>query len=374
MKKIILVLILLVFVIGCVEKECETNEDCPTKTCFIAKCKENNCVLSPISDCCGNEICEVGEIYPECVVDCPNCDDKNDCTVDEYDYHKQECVNTIVPNVICCGNSLCETGETYSNCARDCPNCEDDNKCTKDKYDYHEQRCVNEVTIPCCGNEICDKDFETYSICPVDCPNCDDNGKFTTDSFNYETQECENIVTHYFIDDFESGIKSWSFHGGEYSTEVENGNTYLKLGHSQANLKTEWDNYGIKFRFKWVSGSMHINFRHSSIEKGWNRYYVSISRRLETLDKQVGDDFQKLKEVRFGFDDDWHTLETRCYDNIINVYLDDELAIKYKDTEEPFLSGRTGFEVHTGGASVTPEFWIDDVEIKVISEEDIVYP
>jgi len=192
MKKIILILALVIFIIGCAEKECETNEDCPTKTCFPAKCKENKCVSSPISDCCGNKICEVGETYEDCVVDCPNCDDINDCTDDLFDYHKRECINKPILNVVCCGNGLCEIGETYESCTRDCPNCDDENECTKDSYDYHEQKCINEIIVPCCGNEICDEDVETYSSCSTDCPNCDDNDKLTVDSFNYETQECEN--------------------------------------------------------------------------------------------------------------------------------------------------------------------------------------
>ena len=76
--------------------------------------------------------------------------------------------------------------------------------------------------------------------------------------------------------------------------------------------------------------------------------------------------------------DNWHTLEIRGYDNILNVYMDDELLRKYKDTEDPILSGGVAFEV-SGESKYLPgwgeaEFLIDDVEIKVIIEEDVVYP
>jgi len=67
------------------------------------------------------KICEAGETYETCPTDCPNCNDKNECTIDEYDYHLQECVNTPILDVVCCGNGVCETGETYENCSRDCP-------------------------------------------------------------------------------------------------------------------------------------------------------------------------------------------------------------------------------------------------------------
>ena len=420
-----LLLAAIILISGCVEKECETGADCLAKDCQKADCVNSKCSYSAVPDCCGNEICEVGETYPgcaadypncddanECTVDdydyheqecisepvtpccgndicdkdsedysscpgdCPNCDDKNDCTVDEYDHYKQECVNTPVLDVICCGNGACEMGEDYESCARDCPNCADDNECTEDSYDYHELECVNEVIIPCCGNEICDEGVEDGSSCPADCPDCDDGNRLTTDTFNYATQACESVVTHYFIDDFEGDTKNWGFSGeGTWSTAVEEGNTVLKLGWVQANLKTEWENYALKYRFKRVAGSMHANFRHSEPKEGWNRYFVGVSQwGVGALHKQVGDDFQTLKDIGFEIDEGWHTIEIKCYDNIIVVYLDDELIRKYKDTSDPLLSGRVGIEIHTGGEDVQPEFLIDDVEVKVLAEGEVVYP
>ena len=423
--KIIALMIILVFINGCTEKECKTADDCLSKTCSDVNCKNNKCVYSSVSDCCGNEKCEPKETYNNCVDDCPDCNDKNDCTSDEYDYHEQKCVNELIspccgndvcdkdtesysncaadcPNcnddnectkdsydyhkqkcvnapilgVICCGNSVCETGETYKNCADDCPNCNDDNECTKDSYDYHKQECINEVITPCCGNNICDENVEIHSNCQKDCPDCDDDNKLTTDNFNYATQKCENPITYYFIDNFEGDIKSWEFSGeGNWSTEVKEGNTVLKLGHKQANLKKDWTDYAFKFRFKRIDGSMHVNFRHSYTKDGWNRYFVSVSERgVDNLNKQQGNDFQKLELADFKLSEGWHTLEIRSYDNIINVYVNNELSIKYKDTENSYLSGGVGFEIHTGGTPISPEFLIDDVEIKVITEEDIIYP
>jgi len=100
-------------------------------------------------DCCGNKICEVGEVYLECM-DCPNCDDENKCTSDSYDYNKHECVNKPILDVVCCGNTLCEEGyETNSDCPKDCPSCDDANECTKDSYDYDGQKCIHEPIAPC---------------------------------------------------------------------------------------------------------------------------------------------------------------------------------------------------------------------------------
>jgi len=345
-----------------------------------------------ISNCCGNKICEVGETYATCPADCPNCDDDNKCTKDHYDYHEHKCVNTPTLDVVCCGNTVCETGETYQNCPRDCPNCDDANECTIDSYDYHQQKCVNEPIIPCCGNGICDEGVETHSDCPTDCPNCDDNNRLTADSFNYETQKCEHVVTHYFIDDFESGVRFWNFWAvegapttaGWDATTTEDGNTVLRgTGHSWANLQgKEWDNYIFKLRFKMIKGNwLHANFRNNFVEGGLNRYFVSVSEgKWIDLQRQLSPSVsaQVLKGVYFRFDESWHTLEIWGYGNILNIYMDDELLIKYKDAENPVLSGGVAFET-SGKSKYLPddpesEFWVDDVEIKVITEEDIIYP
>jgi len=41
---------------------------------------------------------------------------------------------------------------------------------------------------------------------------------------------------------------------------------------------------------------------------------------------------------------------------------------------QPFFSLIPGFEIHTGGRSIIPEFLIDDVEVKLIGEGDVSYP
>lgn len=92
-KFLILLIIAIVLLSGCTEKECKTNEDCLAKNCFTAQCKDNDCIYSPIPNCCGNERCDAGETYESCPDDCPKCDDANECTKDSYDYNKQKCIN-----------------------------------------------------------------------------------------------------------------------------------------------------------------------------------------------------------------------------------------------------------------------------------------
>jgi hypothetical protein len=45
------------------------------------------------------------------------------------------------------------------------------------------------------------------------------------------------------------------------------------------------------------------------------------------------------------------------------------LLVKYKDTNNPLLSGGIGFETLKDS-----EFLLDDVEIKIVAQEDVVYP
>ncbi len=125
MKKFALLFIAILFVSGCVQdgappaevKECEAIEDCPDNACFTKDCIDYTCSYSQIIPCCGNGICETGEDHENCT-ECPNCDDKDKCTEDSFDYGKHECVNKDV--IPCCGNGICETVETYEECADDC--------------------------------------------------------------------------------------------------------------------------------------------------------------------------------------------------------------------------------------------------------------
>lgn len=367
-------------------KSCDDGNTCTQDTCSAGT--DYECFNSPISGCCGNTICETEEGYETCSLDCPKCDDNNECTNDSFNYHTQKCSNAPILDKICCGNTICETGENYKNCARDCPNCDDNNKCTLDSYDYHQQKCINKTAVPCCGNGTCDKGAETRLNCSTDCPSCDDNSRLTADSFNYVTQKCEHIVTHYIFDDFENGAGEWEFFGKEENEPVSTNwsivkdgtNTVLRgAGHNWAGiLGKSWPDYIFKTRFKIVKegDGIHFNFRNIMGERNPTRYFIWVGSNGVNLAKQINEKFfsslaQPENFPGFGKDfvNVWHTLEIRGYGNIINIYVDNKLLIKYKDTESPVLSGGIAFETLNNS-----EFLIDDVEVKAISEKNIIYP
>lgn len=365
---------------------CDDGQACTLDVCSEAT--GHKCANTAIPNCCGNKICETGETYQICAADCPNCDDDNKCTKDSYDYYNKKCANKPLVDVACCGNAACELGETYQNCTRDCPNCDDADKCTKDSYEYHRQKCLNEIIVPCCGNGRCDKGAETRATCAADCPNCDDNNKLTTDSFNYDTQKCANVLTHYFFDDFEAGApQGWDFlnavdsgpaNPGAWTLIREGSNTVLKgVNHNFADISGKgWDNYILKFKFKIVRGSAQINFRNNFFvpTEITRRYMIRLGEGGGRLTLAKGFNEQKgiyedLEQSAAAHETGWHILEVRSYQDIINVYLDGDLLIKYKDIQNPFLSGKVNFE--TGDDST---LLFDNVEIKLLQAGDVVYP
>jgi len=278
---VLISIIIFLFSTGFFQKECEIASDCANKACFTADCKDNNCTYSAISDCCGNEICEVGENYSKCVADCPNCDD---------------------------GNSL------------------------------------------------------------------------TMDSFNYETQKCENVVMHYIIDDFEGTLQNWNFGDNpDWKIEIEGNNTVLRGTTHYGAITSigKWDNYIFKFRFKPINGSLLAFFRFDLIDSSMKGYIINLEEGTKIELLKIGPNITittaSLKDVQFSFDKNWHAVEIRSYNDVINVFMDDELLIKYKDTN-PVLSGRVGFRNSGLGGPRNSESLVDDVEIKSITETDITYP
>jgi len=182
----------------------------------------------------------------------------------------------------------------------------------------------------------------------------------------------------YFSDNFDTNKKEWGFyHNGESNPaasniEVVDGNNVLRCaGPYLAKINKEWKNYSLKFRLRRIEGSMIVNFREYRSEQENSQYFIGLGNDKGTainLSKQINANFN-LISLRAAFDhyEGWHVLEIRVRDNIINVYLDDNFLIKYKDTENPILSGGVSFSVIPDS-----EFLIDDVEIRSVSKEDVV--
>ncbi|TKJ17208.1 hypothetical protein CEE44_01590 [Candidatus Woesearchaeota archaeon B3_Woes] len=179
-QKIIFVIFILILLIliGCSRecpKSCDDNDECTDD--FCADETKFKCINLLIVPCIGDGKCEEGE-YPS--EDCPNCDDNNSCTRDDYDYSIPSCKYT---RVTCLGDGRCEEGEYPSG---DCPNCDDNDACTEDIYDFSTSLCKNIKIINCLGNGICEKGEYPSK----DCPTCDDNDKCTEDYYDFSLGNC----------------------------------------------------------------------------------------------------------------------------------------------------------------------------------------
>lgn len=182
-------------------------------------------------------------------------------------------------------------------------------------------------------------------------------------------------MTHYFIDDFEAGLKNWRLTDDTgrqmaWDTSMEDANAFLSAGEPLYWIMLEnktWNDFIFKVRFKIVSGSMRADYRLA--KGGASGYIVSVNESQVILMKVPGIVLGDIGRVNLT--KTWHTLEIRGYGDTFNVYIDDELLIKAKDTNSPNLSGGIAFENVRGTGT---EFLIDDVEIKIIAEKDVTYP
>ncbi|TET16818.1 MAG: hypothetical protein E3J75_04195 [Dehalococcoidia bacterium] len=176
----------------------------------------------------------------------------------------------------------------------------------------------------------------------------------------------------FFSENFESGTENWSLEEGWHLERINN-NTVLKgEGHKWATLGNRgWDNYAFKARFKLIQGTIHFNYRRS-VSAGHHRYFIGINRNELSLNKQIGDKFYSLANIhilanmRINLENQWHEIEIRGYEDIINIRLDGKLYVAYKD-ESPILAGGIAFETLEESVLL-----IDDVEIRKSSVEGIV--
>ena len=116
---------------------------------------------------------------------------------------------------------------------------------------------------------------------------CDDGNKLTSDKFNYTVQKRENTATHYFFDDFENGLESFSFYNAlngqpdfsPWSLFREGGNTVLKgVNHAFADIPLKEKDYIVKFKFKRIKGSPQVNIGNNFFmpENPAHRYIIRL--------------------------------------------------------------------------------------------------
>ncbi len=143
----------------------------------------------------------------------------------------------------------------------------------------------------------------------------------------------------------------------------EGANTVLRgTNHNFADISGNgWDDYILKLRFKRVRGSAQINFRNNFLtpEEPQHRYIIRLEEEgnrlvfAKGLDERKGI-YQDLQESPASYKTGWHVLEARSYQDIINIYLDGDLLIKYKDTQKSKCPGPGVNWITTVGICTNP--------------------
>jgi len=196
------------------------------------------------------------------------------------------------------------------------------------------------------------------------------SGTSTASSFD-DGAVCTKVV---FKDDFEDGdLEGWTIHLEEETARIaverEDENGVLdSIGHvwSETGDPT-WTNYVYELRFKPMNlaepgyeWGCHVNFRLSDGE----RYVIGFYPNQIELWKDDG------KGAHFSLDRSfqwwelgvWYYLRIVCFENTIQVYLDDQIFFEISDDEAPILNGRIGIET----LPYNSHFQFDDVRVSLL--------
>lgn len=169
-----------------------------------------------------------------------------------------------------------------------------------------------------------------------------------------------------FSDDLESGSTNWNMEDGWQLEKIDGNNVLKGNGHKWARLKgNSGVDYSFKAKVKIIKGTVHFNYRHSDTPEGPQRYFIGIGKSMVYLSKQQGNGFTDLARVSLDLDNGWHEIEIKGCANIINIFVDKDLVIVFKDDNNPISSGGAAFEILDDS-----EVLIDDIVLReVLSSE-----
>jgi len=169
-----------------------------------------------------------------------------------------------------------------------------------------------------------------------------------------------------FAEDFSSGqVSNWDIHiinpdeeAGWSISETEEGLHYEGRQHAFARPPVDGlTDHTINFKFKLLedaSGVLPFNFSfREKTNNGHQRYFVSIGLNEIGLTKQntashltlSPNDFNLIRKLYHPLESNiWYELKVSVLENLILVYLDDQLIIQHLDHDNPLLIGKIAFE------------------------------
>jgi len=160
--------------------------DVPDDLCVgTGLCAEGNCVAAPVVDCddddpCTDDACDpaTGACTHQPGSEGESCDDGDSCTTGETCTSGVCQGGGVVPG--CCGNGLCEDGELCG-CA-DCEGeaCDDGDVCVTGETCQPDGSCGGGTTLAvCCGDGVCAPEERCGCVADCDGESCDDGDDCT---------------------------------------------------------------------------------------------------------------------------------------------------------------------------------------------------
>ncbi|MBI5253053.1 MAG: hypothetical protein HY930_01435 [Euryarchaeota archaeon] len=177
-------------------------------------------------------------------------------------------------------------------------------------------------------------------------------------SFVKNAEAVEATKAEIFYDDFESGVDNWHLQQG-WSVISEDGNQVLQgTQHTFAAVYLDGVANKLELKLKLLQGSIHLNIRSKATPVGLNRYFIGLNKDSSYINKQLGNNFQHLKNGEGISLNEWHNIKIEIINNRLNVFSDNNLVISVQD--ENFLQeGGISFETHENSAA-----YIDDVKVE----------
>jgi photosystem II stability/assembly factor-like uncharacterized protein len=156
-----------------------------------------------------------------------------------------------------------------------------------------------------------------------------------------------------FNDNFDDGnADGWKFElmgsAAKWDVLNDNGNYFLHgEDHNWAQFfdNQPWGNYYFESKIRLIEGGLHLNVRVTTN----SRYYIGFHQGGVNLNKDYanGDRFNLATKDKNFVAGIWHTVKIFCLNELIRIYVDDNLEIEFAD-ENPILGGSVAIETNPG--------------------------
>ena len=173
----------------------------------------------------------------------------------------------------------------------------------------------------------------------------------------------DTTETQIFYDDFESGTENFSLEPG-WAIVSDNDNLVLQgTQHTFATTYIDGVVSKLELKLKLLQGGVHLNMRSNPTSEGLNRYFIGFNKDGSYINKQIGGNFQPLKNERGISLNEWHNIKIEIIQNRIDVFVDETLILSAND-EDILTKGDISFETFENSQA-----YIDNVRVESLVPE-----